>query len=1109
MTTMLAFLKQHGLRACSWLAVCAVAVGAAAAQAPAIRITQNVDDASRVTLKNGVSSMLRSATDHGAVDATTAITNMRLVLSRTDEQTAALDQYLAELQQKSSPNYHKWLTPAQFGERFGAASSDIDAITNWLQVEGFTDISVDSGRTSIAFSGTAATVAQAFRTSIHSFTVNGRQFTSNIADPSIPSALAAVVTGVAHLNSTGLRTFSHPGMLGQLDPETHRLAPVGTGATQAGSLRSDLTTGSSGSYNLYLVPGDAATIYNTPNSFNANYSSGTSYTGAGVTIGLIGDAIVSTTPITNYRSLFLGSSTVPSIIGTATSTSDADEAYLDLEVSGGLAPGASLRFYTGSDSSLATQISAALSDNKVDILSVSFGLCELDMTTAENQQYYGYWQQAAAQGIPVTVSTGDSGSAGCDSTQTSSGANVTAATGGLAVSGLASTPYNIAVGGTDFQLTESNFTTYASTSGSSSTYYRTALSYIPEKVWNDSTQSNTTVSANTPWPATSTTTLTANIVAGSGGHSSCSTNTTSANLGTCTSGYTKPSWQRGTGTYDSDGVRDIPDVSLMAGVDYDAAWLVCTDDTGTLSSGTTVTTNCASTSGSFYFYGFGGTSAAAPSFAGILALVQQSQGGGRLGQAAANIYNIYNNSASASSIFHDVTVGNNSVPCTSGTTNCAQNTAGSYFETGYDTAAGYDLASGLGSVNATLLISNWASGMGSATATVTPTPAETSINVTQALSVSVAVTGASGTPSGSVTISSGSYTSSAASLDGGIATVIIPANSLTVGADTLTVNYSGDGVYSATTGSASVTVTTSSLTASSTALTTSATTTTYGTSVTLTATVTPAAATGTVYFYDTDPLTALIKLLGSGNVSSGTATYSTTTLGVGTHTITATYSGDTAYAGSTSSSVTVTVSNPVTGTGSFTIGAANLTVSQGSSGSSTVTVTPANGYLGTVGFTLSTSSTSLQTNGCYAISNAIVTGTSAVTTTLTIYTSTTLCATVATVKKNAVHKFAGAVSKVASNQPSSPLHNKRLPYGLAAVAGVLLLGLRRRAKWITTLGCVLLLAGAGLAIGCGGGSSSSSSSNDVAKGTYTLTLDGADTTTSTIAASTTLTLTVD
>jgi trimeric autotransporter adhesin len=1076
-----------------------LAATALSAQVTTPRIRQSVDDSTRVTLRNNVSRVLRSATDLGAVSDSTAIEHVRLLLQRSDEQTAALDQYLAEVQQKSSSNYHKWLTPEQFGKLYGPADSDIAVIESWLQSKGFTGIEVSKGRTTVDFSGSAATVQEAFQTSIHSFVRNGREFYSNTSDPTIPAALSSVISGIAHLNSFGPRPLSHAARPGVMDPETKKLTALS--ATSGPSPA--LTYTSSSSNYLYLVPGDAATIYNTPNStLNANYS-GTSYTGSGVSIGIIGDAAISTTPVTNYRTKFLGETTptAPTIIGSTSSTSDADEAYLDVEISGGLAPGATIHFYTGSDGSLATQIEAALSANTVDILSVSFGLCEQYMSTSDNAIYSGYWQQAAAQGIAVTVSSGDNGSAGCDYVSDSSGNYTTAATGGLGVNGLASTLYNIAVGGTDFALTQSNYTTYANTSNSSTTYYRTAKSYIPETTWNDSTQSNTTISADVPW--TSSTSPTQNILAGSGGKSSCKTNTTGSSVGTCTSGYSKPSWQRGTGV-PSDSVRDVPDISLMSGVGYvNAAWLMCTNDTYT-SGSTTYTTNCATSgsSTSWYFSGVGGTSAAAPAFAGILALVQESQGGGRLGQAAANLYNVYNNSASSSTIFHDITTGNISVPCTSGTSNCSQNTAGYYFLTGYNTNTGYDLATGMGSLNAAALISNWSSGMGTATATVTVTPASSSVNLANTLSVSVAVSGSSGTPTGSVTLSSGSYSSSAADLSSGSATIVIPANSLTAGTATLTATYSGSGVYSSATGTSSVTVTGTSLTTTTTALAASSTTPTYGTTVTFTATVTPTAASGTVLFYDGG------TLLASGTLSSGTASYPTSALSVGTHSFTAVYAGDTTYASSSSSAVSVTVSSSSSGTGSFSLSATNITVSQGNSGASTVTVTPANSYTGTVGFTLSTSSTSLQNYGCYTISDASVTSTSAVTKSLTIYTSESTCNSVAAVTKNAVQKFNGSLRQISATQPAPSTGGKSLPFGLAAAAGVLLLGMRRRAKWITTLGCVLLLAGLGLAVGCGG-SSSSSSGNKVAKGSYTVTVTGADTSSSSITASTDFTLTVN
>jgi hypothetical protein len=242
----------------------------------------------------------------------------------------------------------------------------------------------------------------------------------------------------------------------------------------------------------------------------------------------------------------------------------------------------------------------------------------------------------------------------------------------------------------------------------------------------------------------------AGIWAGSGGKSSCSTNTTvdtstTYKVGTCTSGYSKPSWQTGTGV-PSDGVRDIPDISLMAGSgDDSAAWLVCSDD-----KNGSYTTNCTTQSnGYFYFVAYGGTSTAAPAFAGILALVQQKTGS-RLGQAAQTLYALYNGSYSAS-IFHDVTVGNISVPCTSGTPNCALNSAGYYFESGYNTTTGYDLATGLGSVDATQLVNYWSSSTGSATATVSVSASPNPVTTAESLAVTISVSGSSGTPTGTVT----------------------------------------------------------------------------------------------------------------------------------------------------------------------------------------------------------------------------------------------------------------------------------------------------------------------------------------------------------------------
>jgi subtilase family serine protease len=794
------------------------------------RITASIDNSSLTTLRGNVPGLARIATDRGEAAASTELDHMRMVLSRTSEQQAGLDLYLAQLQDKSSPNYHKWLTPAQFGALYGPADSDVAALVAWLQSRGLTVDTVSAGRTNISFSGTVSQVEAAFHTSIHNFSANGTQFTSNTTDPQIPSALAGVVKGVAHLNTIRPRPQSVHGSAGKFDPQTQRLEPLN--AVSASGTRSELTTGSSSAgYSLWLVPGDAATIYDSPNSHNANFSSGTSYTGSGVVIGIGGDATIIASIVETYRSLFLGSSTAPTLYyctsstscsstaGSGYASSDSGEAYIDTELSGGMAPGATVDYYASTD--LETGIEAAIDANKVDIFSLSFGECEQDMSTSDNAQWNSMWQQAAAQGIAVTVSTGDTGSASCDG---DADTLPTVASRGLSVSGLASTPYNIAVGGTDFYLlwqSNADFEEYVSTSlGSASTYYRTAKSYIPESTWNDSSSVDTTLSANVPVTGTN-----ANIVAGGGGASSCSTNTNNSSTvggGSCTSGYAKPSWQRGTGV-PADGKRDLPDVSLMAGNGFDAAvWLVCdnscenvaTDPTCT-GSGAGATLNCSNIPDG-YFDGWGGTSTAAPTFAGILALVEQSTGG-RLGQAASVLYNLYNGSH-ASSVFNNNSqdkVGNNSVPCED--LDCVTTSGGHSFESGYNTNVGeYDQATGLGSVDATKLITYWNTANGTATATVTVTPESNSILVSDSLPVLVTVTGSSTVPTGTVTLAGGTYLSGPTTLstNGESATYnfTIPAGDLSVGTDTITATYNADGsdtTYGIATNIATETVTSS------------------------------------------------------------------------------------------------------------------------------------------------------------------------------------------------------------------------------------------------------------------------------------------------------------
>jgi len=935
-----------GVLAAAWLSSTALmAQSSPAAQ----RITTDVNELSLATLKGNVPRLARAEFDQGEAAPSTQLTHMRLVLSRSSEQQAALDSYLAQLQDKSSPNYHKWLTPEQFGQLYGPADSDIAALVAWLESHGFQVDPISAGRTNIAFSGSVSQVEAAFHTSIHSYQAADSQFYSNTTDPQIPSALAPVVMGVAQLNTIRPRPYSVRGGTGRINQQTGRSEPNSTPANGPSPM---LTSGGS----LFIVPADAATIYDTPNALNANFSTGTSYSGTGVNIGIGGDEVISASIVGTFRSTFLGVSTLPIINYCTTSSScsttnlpstgntgDADEAYIDTELSGGLAPGATIYFYYSSDLNVA--IEAALDANVVSIFSLSFGECEANMTGGGNAQLSNYWSQAAAEGIAVAVSSGDSGSASCDGDTAKVS---TVARLGLSVSGYASTPYNIAVGGTDFYaLGGSSFSSYVSSSAGAAgapTYYRTVLGsgphngYIPESIWNDSTTSDTQPLADN----VAETGKYASIVAGSGGVSSCATG--SGN--TCT-GYPMPPWQTGAGipaTVPSGvnaNARSLPDVSVMSGNGYDAAtWLICDGEYPC----TSISSGFDSSGG---FDAYGGTSTAAPAFAGILAMVEQKTGS-RLGQAAQELYALYNGSHAAS-VFHDVTVGNNSVPCVSGTPNCALDSESDYFETGYNALTGYDLASGLGSVDATQLVNYWNSSIGTAAATVTVNVTPNPATIAQSLTVTISVSGSSGTPTGTVVLTSGTFNPGAQTLaTSGTCTaascvITVPADSLAIGADTLTVTYSGDTTYATKTNS-STTVTVTGLTASVSVI-PSPTSINSNQILTVSGTVT---CTGTCTGSTTP--TGTVTLTGGG-YNSGAQTlsisgsYSFTipynTFGAsGSVTLTAMYSGNTTYS-SASSSVTVPVTYVAVSTPTVTVTPASGSIDSSQSLSVAITVSGA------------------------------------------------------------------------------------------------------------------------------------------------------------------------
>lgn len=757
-------------------------------------VTAVADDAQRTTLRGNTHPLIRRAVDQGAAPSSLTMQHMILVLKRSTEQELALRALLDAQQTKGSASYHQWLAPQEFGKEFGPADSDVAVAEAWLESHGLKVESASNGRTAIEFSGTAGQVHDAFQTTIHSYLLNGEQHWANVGDPSIPSALAPAVRGVLSLHNF---------------PRRPQLTLSGAQA-QASNSGSGLPlyTFTSGKSTYYAVgPTDWATIYNVLPLWSAGID------GTGQTIAIVGETDINPNDIATFRSLFGLPANIPNIIVNGTdpgiSPGDEPEAVLDVSWSGAVARNATIDLVASATTSTALGVDLSalyiVDNNLAPIMSESYGECEATLGDAGNAFYNSLWQQAAAEGITVVEAAGDGGSAGCDDFNSEA-----IASDGLGVSGFASTPYNVAVGGTDFDQSATTAHNYWSATNIATTE-SSALGYIPETVWNQSC-AGLGLSGGVSQCPTSSSDL--NIVAGSGGPSSCATG---GDTGNC-AGYPKPSWQTGTGV-PQDGVRDLPDVSLFASAGFNGSFYVlCEQDYTPFGVIVGADFPCNLTNGSFV--GVGGTSAAAPSFAGIMALVEEKTGS-RQGNANYVLYNLAAQpGASCDSstappsggacVFYDVTKGNDAVPC-EGTLDCgfapSSNGYGIMMDPNnptvpaYSAAAGYDLATGLGTVNAANLVTAWntASFSPSATTLVSVSPVSLSHGQSVSVSATVAAKSGTGTPTGSVALM--------AATNGGTASVTnFPlVNGAASGTTTLlpggtynvTAHYPGDGSFAA------------------------------------------------------------------------------------------------------------------------------------------------------------------------------------------------------------------------------------------------------------------------------------------------------------------------
>lgn len=671
-----------------------------------------IDDSQRVVLHGNTRPETRTATDLGAVPDNTPMRHLLLQLRRSPAREAALKHAIDALYDPASPLYHHWLSPGEFGQRFGLSASDRSAILHWLGSHGFTVNVVYENGVLIDFSGTAGEVREAFHAPIHALRVAGVRHFANMGDPTIPAALAPAVEGIVALHDFK----PHPMM---------KKRPQYTFSCSVGVCHG-------------IVPADLATIYN----FNPAFAAG--YTGKGQTVVVIEDTNVhSTTDWRTFRKTFglltayrYGSfvqvhpapasgrtnCTNPGVNG------DDGEAILDAEWASAAAPNAKIELASCNDTpdGLLIAIQNIVSEKKhPSIVSISYGECEAANGAASNAAYNAAYQQAASEGISVFVSAGDENAASCDANQAN-------ATHGIGVSGLASTVYNVAVGGTDFaDGYYGDSSTYWSSTNSPT--YGSALSYIPEIPWNGSCASQliatylgysqTYGSGGFCNSADASNYGLIEVVGGSGGPSGCATGapaTPGVVGGTC-AGYAKPSWQSVLGN-PSDTVRDMPDVSLFAsnGI-WDEYYVYCYSDRA---NGGTPCTGAPSN-----WSGAGGTSFSSPIMAGIQALVNQKMGaaqgnpdpvyyqlaGSEYGSTGSMACTASAGQAPASScIFYDVILGDMDANCT-GANDCylpdgtegVLSTSGSAFDAAYGTTTGWDFATGIGTVNVYNLVENW------------------------------------------------------------------------------------------------------------------------------------------------------------------------------------------------------------------------------------------------------------------------------------------------------------------------------------------------------------------------------------------------------------------
>ena len=797
--------------------------------APA-RLVQQIDSTKMITLSGQVRGDLTPDRDMGAVDDSLPL-RLYLALKRSPEQQADLDTLIARQQQPGAAEFHKWLTPQQYGERFGIAQSDIAKISAWLESQGFEVKSVLNNASVIDFAATAGGVRRTFHTQMHNWNIQGGEYPAIAQDPMIPAALQDLVAQIVGLTKIPPKSRHTPVHPVAYDATTHRWNDVNP-------VEPNFTDGSG---NYLVTPQDFYTIYNV----NKVYQAGN--LGAAATIavpeptdmnyGMVNPSTGAATggDVATFRRLFGVAGTLNMQVlhgyGTVTCTDpgtndDEGEATLDAEWSNAAAPAAKLIFMSCSDTEfdgVTTAILALIDGNLADAIGSSYGSSELLGSPSQYSMENTMFTQAASQGQTIIVAEGDAGADDAD--QNTAGT----ATSGINVDDPGANPLVLSAGGTDFSdrydADEGGLPQSTYWSSTNSSFYGDALSYIPETVWNASCASSIIAydTGNKLTPAaycgqgpSVNPNVNASVVGGGGGYST---------------EWAQPSWQAGTpGLNTAATKRAVPDISLFAANGFWGHALINCDSHS-------ASTACTSSS---TFGAAGGTSFVSPQLTGITGLLVTATGS-RQGLLNPAIYALakaqytaqatktacYSNGQTSNigvttglpasqCIFNDVTTSNNDVPCKAGSTNCYVNPGDQYgvlsvtnassLTVAYPAGAEYDLATGLGSINVYNLITNWSQAFSSSTVlSANPT------SITTAQSTTLKATVTTGTPTGStgaappltgkVTFKAGTTVLNSCVLSGGTCSISVNGSSLALGSNSITATFSGSPTYPASTSS--------------------------------------------------------------------------------------------------------------------------------------------------------------------------------------------------------------------------------------------------------------------------------------------------------------------